>query len=52
MKRLGSIRSAVAVVVLGGLVAAGVAVATAQAAPSKKNYKVVVVVTKPAAGTR
>lgn len=50
MKRLGSVRNAAAVVILGGLVAAVVAVATAQAAPSKKNYTVVVAVTKPAAG--
>jgi hypothetical protein len=44
MKRLGSSRIAVGVV-LGVLVAAVVAVASAQAAPSKKNYTVRVAVT-------
>lgn len=48
MKRFGSIRNAAAVVVLGGLVAAVVAVASAQAAPSKKNYTVQVAVTNDA----
>src|SRR6476469_9511344 len=50
MKRFGSMRYAAGVVVLGALVAAVVAVATAQAAPSKKNYSVQVAVTKPASG--
>jgi hypothetical protein len=50
MKRFGSLRNAAAVLVLGGLVAAGVAVATAQAAPSKKNFTVQVAVTKPTSG--
>src|SRR6476620_2139135 len=50
MKRFGSFRYAAGVVVLGALVAAVVAVATAQAAPSKKNYSVQVAVTKPASG--
>ena len=50
MKRLGSVRNAAAVVILGGLVAAVVAVATAQAAPSKKNFTVQVAVTKPTSG--
>src|SRR5436190_11417207 len=50
MKRFGSLRNAAAVLVLGGLVAAGVAVASAQAAPSKKNFTVQVAVTKPASG--
>jgi hypothetical protein len=44
MKRFGSIRYAAAVAVLGALVAAVVAVATAQAAPSKKNYTMQVAV--------
>jgi hypothetical protein len=50
MKRLGSRRNAAAVLVLGGLLAAVVAVASAQAAPSKKNFTVQVAVTKPASG--
>jgi hypothetical protein len=45
MKRLGSFRNAAGVIVLGGLVAALVAVASAQAAPSKKNYTLQVAVT-------
>src|SRR5436190_23127429 len=48
MKRLSSSRFAVGVVVLGALVAAVVAVASAQAAPSKKNYTVKVYVTNAA----
>jgi hypothetical protein len=48
MRRLGSSRIAVGVVVLGVLVAAVVAVASAQAAPSKKNYTVQVAVTNDA----
>ena len=50
MNRFGSFRNAAAVVVLGGLIAAVVAVATASAAPSKKNYTVKVAVTKPTVG--
>ena len=50
MKRFGSLRNAAAVLTLCGLVAAAVAVASAQAAPSKKNYTVQVAVTKPASG--
>jgi hypothetical protein len=51
MRRFGSRRTAGYVTLLLVLViGAIVAVATAQAAPSKKNYKVVVAVTKPAAG--
>ena len=45
MNRLGSARNALGVVILGALVAAVVAVASAQAAPSKKNYTVKVAVT-------
>lgn len=45
MERLGSVRNAVAAIVLGGLVAAVLAVASAQAAPSKKNYTIQVAVT-------
>lgn len=48
MKRLGSLRNAVAAIVLGGLVAAVLAVASAQAAPSKKNYTIQVAVTNDA----
>ena len=44
MNRLGSARNALGVVILGALVAAVVAVASAQAAPSKKNYTVQVAV--------
>ena len=44
MNRLGSARNALGVVILGVLVAAVVAVASAQAAPSKKNYTVQVAV--------
>ena len=50
MKRFGSLRNAAAVLVLCGLVAAAVAVASAQAAPSKKNFTVQVAVTKPSSG--
>src|SRR5947207_2469872 len=50
MKRFGSLRNAAAVLVLCGLVAAAVAVASAQAAPSKKNFTVQVSVTKPTSG--
>ena len=50
MKRFGSLRNVAAVLVLGGFVAAVVAVASAQAAPSKKNFTVQVAVTKPASG--
>ena len=50
MKRFGSLRNAAAVLVLCGLVAAAVAVASAQAAPSKKNFTVQVAVTKPTSG--
>src|SRR3954453_22182732 len=50
MKRFGSLRNAAAVLALCGLVVAAVAVASAQAAPSKKNYTVQVAVTKPASG--
>ena len=45
MKRFGSMRYAAGVVVLGALVAAAVAVATAQAAPSTKNFTEQVFVT-------
>jgi hypothetical protein len=48
MKRFGSLRNPVGVVVLGALIAAVVAVASAQAAPSKKNYTVQVAVTNDA----
>jgi len=48
MKRLGSSKIAVGVGLLGALVAAVVAVASAQAAPSKKNYTVKVAVTNDA----
>src|SRR5215471_9150916 len=51
MKRLGSRRMAGYVTLLLALVIGSVvAVATAGAAPSKKNYTVKVAVTKPAAG--
>jgi hypothetical protein len=50
MKRFGSLVNAAAVLALGGLVAGVVAVASAQAAPSKKNFTVQVAVTKPASG--
>jgi hypothetical protein len=48
MERLGSLRNAVAAIVLGGLGAAVLAVASAQAAPSKKNYTIQVAVTNDA----
>jgi hypothetical protein len=50
MKRFGSLRNAAAVLVFCGLVAAALAVASAQAAPSKKNFTVQVAVTKPVSG--
>lgn len=47
MNRFGSFRNVAAVVVLGALIAAAVAVATASAAPSRKNYTMQVAVTRP-----
>jgi hypothetical protein len=51
MKRLSSSRIAVGVGILGALAAAVVVVASAQAAPSKKNYTMQVAVTKPVSGS-
>jgi hypothetical protein len=51
VRRLPASEIAVAVIVLGALVAAALVVGSANAAPSKKNFTVQVAVTKPASGS-